>query len=171
MPCNVSVSAADFRRLGANQREPYQARIRSRTCPSLILMGSRLCGVIASRCAVCSMIEGEPQNSQRCATRPSVKTEMAWQLWHCTSRLASPQSRPVGGWARACCSSISAIASGSPCCAGDHGTMVPQYGQASACLAAFHTRSPPHSGQGCLPTVAFCAGGGGGVPALGDVLT
>jgi hypothetical protein len=28
--------------------------------------------------------------------------------------------------------------------------MVPQYGQASACFEAFHSASPPHSGQGCF---------------------
>jgi hypothetical protein len=31
-----------------------------------------------------------------------------------------------------------------------HGRIVPQNGHASACLEAFHSASPPHSGQGCF---------------------
>ena len=77
MPLSVSVSAAVLRRFGANQRVPYQARIESRTWPSLILNGNTLCGVIASPSDSCSMIDGEPQNSQRSATLPSTNTEIA----------------------------------------------------------------------------------------------
>ena len=44
MPETRSVNAARFKRLGANQRLPYQARIDSRTVASLTTKGSRLSG-------------------------------------------------------------------------------------------------------------------------------
>ena len=79
------MSARDLSLLGANQRLPYQRRMASRTCPSLTLNGSRLSGVMASPWSSCGTMDGEPQNSQRCAARVPTKTEIAWQLWHLTS--------------------------------------------------------------------------------------
>ena len=69
---------------------------------------------------------GEPQKSQRCATRPSTKTEMAWQLWHMTSRRAVPQPRPLAGLASAAARSCSTMgAAPSPACGAAWAT-VPQ---------------------------------------------
>ena len=57
--------AALLSRFRANQRLPYHLRMASRIWPSLILKGSRLCGVIASPYHRATMA-GEPQKSQLC---------------------------------------------------------------------------------------------------------
>ena len=77
MPFSVSVAATRFKRFGANQRDRYQVRSTSRTWLSLMRNGSRLCGVIASRISSCVTMAGDPQKSQRSATLPFTKTEMA----------------------------------------------------------------------------------------------
>ena len=93
MPCTVSVSAFSPRALGANQWLPYQVRIVSRIGPSAILIGSNAAGRMGALMSSCAMSEGEPQKSQRCATRVASKTEMAFQLWQRTVFFSAAQPR------------------------------------------------------------------------------
>ena len=73
----TELAAAFLNRSGANIREEYHWRSRSRTCGSESRAGSTADGVIASRVVPIGTIDGEPQNSQRCAARDASKTLMA----------------------------------------------------------------------------------------------
>ena len=82
-------------------------------------------------------MEGEPQNSQRCAARDASKTVMAWQLWHLTSRFSKCQSRVSGpAERRASASSCSRIVSPGVSFPGVHGMIVPQYGTDESLLGS-----------------------------------
>jgi hypothetical protein len=74
-PLTVSVSAARLSLFGANHRLPYQRRIESRTCVSLIFIGSRLSGRKTSLISSYGTSAVEPQKSQRCPTRWGSKTD------------------------------------------------------------------------------------------------
>src|SRR5262252_4924527 len=98
-------------------------------------------------------MDGEPQKSHRLATCEGSNTEIALQLWHLTFTVSAPYPRrsspmPERVFSRSCSVTPAASAGLEGCSLG----MKPQYGQASACFAAFHSISPPQSGQGRLPS-------------------